>query len=56
MEIDYGPFQRKVALAEDVDTSRAHASYTNGLLTIVLPIAERPPRPIRVTVEVDDRE
>lgn len=56
MEIDYGPFQCKVALAEDADTSRAHAGYADGLLTIVLPIAERPPRPIRVTVEVDDRE
>jgi HSP20 family protein len=56
MEIDYGPFQRKIALAEDVDTKRAHASYVDGLLRIVLPIATRPPRPVRVTVEVRDRD
>ena len=56
MEIDYGRFQRKVALAEDVDTSRADASYLDGLLTIVLPIASRPQRPIQVTVEVRDRD
>lgn len=56
MEIDYGPFQRKVALAEDVDTSRAHASYADGLLTIVLPIAERPLRPVQVTVEVRESD
>jgi HSP20 family protein len=56
MEIDYGPFQRKIALSEDVDTKRARASYVDGLLRIVLPIAERPPRPVRVTVEVRDRD
>jgi HSP20 family protein len=56
MEIDYGPFQCKVALAEDVDTSHAHASYADGLLTIVLPMAARPLRPIQVTIEVSDRD
>jgi HSP20 family protein len=56
MEIDYGPFQRKVSLAEDVDTARARASYANGLLTIVLPIATSPPGPVKVTVEVRDRD
>jgi HSP20 family protein len=42
MEIDYGPFQRRVSLAEDVDPEAAEATYEGGLLTIVLPLAQRP--------------
>jgi HSP20 family protein len=42
MEIDYGSFQRRLALAEPVDPERAKASYENGLLTIVLPLAQKP--------------
>jgi HSP20 family protein len=42
MEIDYGPFQRQVTLAEDIDPDRATATYERGLLTIRLPIAPRP--------------
>jgi HSP20 family protein len=56
MEIDYGPFQRKIALGEEVDTEQVHASYADGLLTIVLPIASRPPRPVTFTVEVRQRD
>jgi HSP20 family molecular chaperone IbpA len=42
MEIDYGPFQRQVALAEDVDPDEATATYDRGILTIRLPIAPKP--------------
>jgi HSP20 family protein len=42
MEIDYGPFQRQVTLAEDVDPDSATATYEHGLLTVLLPIAPRP--------------
>ncbi|MGH3103909.1 MAG: Hsp20/alpha crystallin family protein [Gaiellaceae bacterium] len=52
MEIDDGAFQRQIPLDEDVDTSRATASYTRGLLTIVLPIAEHPPGPVKVSIDV----
>ena len=52
MEIDYGPFRRQVALGADVDVSRAHASYDQGILTIVLPLAQRPPAGERVSIEV----
>jgi HSP20 family protein len=41
MEIEYGPFQRRIALAEDVDPARAEARYEHGLLTIVMPLAQR---------------
>src|SRR5919205_3067467 len=43
MEIDYGPFQRRIEFTEPVDPSRASAEYRRGLLTILLPIAERAP-------------
>lgn len=39
MEIEYGPFERRVRLAEDVDPRAATARIEAGLLTIVLPVA-----------------
>ena len=44
LEIDYGPFQRQVALDEDVDPEQATATYARGILTITLPIAPKPAR------------
>jgi HSP20 family protein len=41
MEIDYGPFQRRIPLPEPVDGKNARATYERGLLTVVLPIAQR---------------
>ena len=52
MEIEHGPFQRRIALTERVDPSEARAEYRRGLLTIVLPIAEREPPKSKVTIEV----
>ena len=51
-EIEYGPFEREVALALDVDASRASATNERGLLRVVLPVAESPPAPVRVSIEV----
>jgi HSP20 family protein len=42
MEIEYGTFQRRLQLAENVDPDRAEASYERGLLTVVMPLAEKP--------------
>ena len=42
LEIDYGPFQRQITLAEDVDPEAASATYERGTLTVRLPIAPRP--------------
>jgi HSP20 family protein len=42
MEIDYGPFQRQITLAEDIDPDDASATYDRGILTVRLPIAPRP--------------
>jgi HSP20 family protein len=52
MEIEYGAFQRTINVAEDVDVAAASAAYERGLLTIVLPIAERPPRAEPVSIDV----
>ena len=52
MEIDYGTFRRQVALNADVDVTKTSASYDRGMLTIVLPIAQRAPKTERVTIMV----
>jgi HSP20 family protein len=42
MEMDYGPFQRQITLAEDIDPEEAIATYERGILTVKLPITPRP--------------
>jgi HSP20 family protein len=51
MEIEYGPFMRRISLAEDVDPEAAKATYERGLLTIELPLAQKP-RAGKVTIAV----
>ena len=51
-EIEYGPFERQLDLADDVDASAAAATYERGLLKIVLPIAARVPKAARVPIEI----
>lgn len=51
MEIPYGTFHRRIALREEVDPQRAEARYERGILTVVLPVAERAPRG-RISIEV----
>jgi HSP20 family protein len=38
MEIDFGPFERRLELPAEVDTDRATAEQKNGLLWICLPL------------------
>jgi HSP20 family protein len=52
MELDYGPFRRELVLSADVDPERGRASYEQGLLTIVLPLAQRAPTTTKVPIEV----
>jgi HSP20 family protein len=40
MEIEDGPFERRIPLAPDVDPKGASARYERGLLTIVFPLAK----------------
>jgi HSP20 family protein len=55
MELEYGPFQRRISLAEPVDTAAATARYERGLLTVVLPIAAKTPKRERVTITIGAR-
>jgi HSP20 family protein len=50
MEIDHGPFERRVAIPDRVDAEAAEATYVRGLLIVTLPIAERATRPLRVEI------
>jgi HSP20 family protein len=52
MEMDYGPFERTIPLSEDVETEHATASYEQGVLKIVFPIAPRPAPRGRVPIVV----
>ncbi len=40
MEIDYGPFERRILIPPIVDADRAEACFENGFLRITLPKAE----------------
>jgi HSP20 family protein len=50
MELEYGPFERRISLTEPVDTAKATARYEQGLLTVVLPVAAKAPKPQRERV------
>lgn len=52
MEIDRGPFERRIQIHEQVDAGAASATYEHGLLQIVLPIAKRPSGAVRVPIEL----
>jgi HSP20 family molecular chaperone IbpA len=55
MELEYGPFQRRIQLDEPVDTGAATARYEHGMLTVVLPIATSQPKVERVTISIGGR-
>ncbi len=52
MELEYGHFERRISLAEPIDTAAATARYETGMLTVVLPIAAKPPKRERVTIAI----
>jgi HSP20 family protein len=52
LELEYGPFQRKVVLSEDVDPERATATYERGILRVVLPVTPRPQLRESVSIRV----
>jgi HSP20 family protein len=55
-EIEYGPFERHVALAQPVDPAAARATYDRGLLTIVLPVAAQTSRPVKIPIDVREED
>jgi HSP20 family protein len=51
LEVEYGPFERRVSLGVDVDSDGADATFERGLLRIELPVARRPPaQRMRITI------
>ncbi len=55
MEIEDGPFERRIPLAPDVDVTSAAAQYDRGLLTIVFPLAKPRSRAAKVSIRVSGR-
>ncbi|MBV8602963.1 MAG: Hsp20/alpha crystallin family protein [Candidatus Eremiobacteraeota bacterium] len=52
-EIEYGPFAKKLRLPAPIDVDAATATYTDGILTIVLPLSRtemQTPRALRMIV------
>jgi HSP20 family protein len=49
-EITYGPFEREFTLPEEIDAKKVQATYRNGMLELVLPLAEGA-KPHRVAVK-----
>jgi HSP20 family protein len=52
MEIEDGPFERRIPLAPDVDVTHGNAHYERGLLSIVFPLAKTRPRAGKVRIRV----
>jgi HSP20 family protein len=55
LEIEYGPFERRVQLDEPIDPSAASARYENGMLTVVLPVAPEAATRERVSIVIRGR-
>jgi HSP20 family molecular chaperone IbpA len=51
-EIEYGPFERELSLAVEVDVNEATATYERGLLRIVRPLSQQRTATARVPIEV----
>lgn len=51
MEIEYGTFRRRIELGEEVDPTKVTATYDQGMLRVVLPLAQQGPQE-RVSIEV----
>jgi HSP20 family protein len=51
-ERPHGTFSRQLFLGDALDTDRIDADYTNGVLTVRVPVAERA-KPRRVTITSD---
>src|SRR3954451_5194827 len=50
LEIDFGPFRRKIPLGADVVAEQAKATYRDGILTVELPLARSEPRSVSIDV------
>lgn len=51
MEIEYGTFQRRIELGDEVDPTNVTATYDQGMLRVVLPLTPKTPQE-NVSIEV----
>jgi HSP20 family protein len=51
MELDHGPFERRLRLDQRVDAGKIEAEYEHGLLRVTLPLVSRTADPIKVPVQ-----
>lgn len=52
MEIEDGPFERRIPLAPDVDATGGKARYERGVLSVVFPLAKAGTRSAKVRIRV----
>jgi HSP20 family protein len=52
MEINYGPFEQKVAVSDDIDMTKLSASYQDGFFEIRLP-KRKPDSGLKVEIKVE---
>jgi len=50
MELDHGPFERRVPLGERVESDAIEAEYDRGLLRVTVPLAAARKAPVKVPV------
>jgi HSP20 family protein len=56
-ERPHGNFSRRVVLGKQLDSESIEANYEDGVLTVVIPVAEKAkPRRIEVTTRPEERE
>ena len=51
-EIEYGHFERRIPLEQNIDTAAASAAYDGGMLWITLPVSARTPAGSAVVIVV----
>ena len=51
-EIEYGHFERRITLEQNIDTAAATAAYDAGMLRITLPVSARTPAGSAVVIVV----
>jgi HSP20 family protein len=55
-EIEYGEFLKKIPLPGEIDVDAATASYSDGILTIMLPLSAPERRNVRSTLRLTVRK
>ena len=55
-EIEYGEFLKKIPLPGEIDVDAATASYSDGILTITLPLSARERRTVPSTLRLTVRK